>query len=117
MKAIILAVLALLCSTVHSVCFMESGNELENGSYYNDAFIQTGEESNEEPNALYYHCYNYYCYYYDDGPTVAFIIFVDILIPIGCCIGVTITIICVIRHIKMKRMREAEIQRQQLIDA
>ena len=63
----------------------------------------------------------YYYYYYDYGPSVAFIIFVDILIPIVCCVEIIVTIICVVKAIRRKRLRELEaIERQreaQLLNA
>ena len=46
----------------------------------------------------------YYTYYY--GPSVWVIIFVDILLPIACCIGIVIVIIVVIKHLRRKRERE-----------
>merc|ERR1712109_155459 len=55
----------------------------------------------QDVQGLYYHYY----YYYDDGQTVAAIIFLDILLPIACCIGIIITIVCVVRAVQRRKAR------------
>ena len=52
--------------------------------------------------------YNYYYYYGYEGQTVAAIIFLDILLPIACCIGIIVTIVCVMKHVRRRRMAEAQ---------
>ena len=133
MKTSTFAVLALLYATVNSACPMVS-NESDVGSYYD-----TGVAPQQDDGAVdvidlyvyyYYYCEyyiysGYYCHqesvyvddYYYDGQTIAFIICVEVLLPLLCCVGVVVTILCCLKCARQKRMREAEIQRQQLMDA
>ena len=70
-----------------------------------------------------YLCYDYYYpdypsydYDYYSGQTIVAIILLDVLLPLLCCVGIVVTICCITKSIKKKRVREAEIQRQQLMD-
>ena len=70
------------------------------GSYYK---VPTDDISAEDVQPKIEELYNYYYY---SGPSVVFIIFVDVLIPIVCCIGITIAIVCIVKHVNRKRQRE-----------
>ena len=131
MKTATLAVLALLYSTVNSACPLVS-NESDIGSYYDTGVAPQQEDGVENPIDLYVYYY-YVCnyeYFYGyrcvehsvyiddyDGQTIAFIICVEVLLPLLCCVGVVVTILCCLKCARQKRLREAEVQRQQLMDA
>ena len=89
---------------------MAFGESVENtASYYNpgaevSSVVRDTEESIQ---ALYY---NYYTgNYYNDGQTIAAIIILDIILPIACCVGMIITIVCVVRAMQRRRHREANL--------
>ena len=99
----LLAAIAALFMTVNAL----QQREKESGSYYEfgdhlEQILGGEQEMSPEMQEL------YYVYYYYDGPSVAFIIFVDILIPIVCCVAIVVTIICVVKAIRRKRLRELE---------
>ena len=53
--------------------------------------------------------YNYPSYYYDPPTqTIIAVILLDILLPIFCCIGIVVTILCVVKHINRKRQLERQ---------
>ena len=98
------AALATLSLTANA--FQEK--EKADGSYYqfvdaqaDEAIAASSEEMSPEIQELYY-------YYYYDGPSVVAIVFLDILLPIVCCIAIIVTILCVVKHIRKRRLRELE---------
>ena len=99
-----LRAIALMAATAFA--FQEQGNYAATaGSYYESG--REGIVSGAPEQAIQALYYNYvYGEYY--GQTVAAIIFLDILIPIACCIGIIVTIVCVVRAINRRRMYEAQ---------
>ena len=96
---------ALLALSMLGVTALAIGFEAQ-GSMYDpntEHSINSIRGVEQDVQGLYYHYY----YYYDDGQTVAAIIFLDILLPIACCIGIIITIVCVVRAVQRRKAREA----------
>ena len=68
-------------------------------------------------------CYDYYyptpvdpSYDYNSGQTIVAIIILEVLLPLLCCVGIVVTICCISKSIKKRRLRETEIERKQLMD-
>ena len=80
-------------------------SEGDSPSYYGSADAFTTVKGVEpEPQELYY---NYvYGEYYNSGQTVAAIIFLDIVLPIACCVGIICAIVCIIRASQRRRAHE-----------
>ena len=113
---------SLLCASLPTAnAFQENAANEQGGSHYQEKNGPTGAivEDGTTPTTP-QEMYNYY-YYYDgpSGQTIVAIIFIDIFLPIACCIGIIVTIVCVVKHINKKRRHEMmeahESRRQEMI--
>ena len=86
---------ATMASLTQAISFKEQ-EVPASGSYYQPP-TPFNQDADDEIIALYY-------YYY--GPSVAFIIFVDILIPVLIITGIVVTIVCVVRAVNRRRQFE-----------
>ena len=98
----IVTALALLCAT--------SVNALTetDGSYYEIPGGSLADKADQAQPTI----EELYGYYYG-GSSVVTIIFLDVLLPIVCCVGIIVTIVCVIKHVNRRRQLERQQDHEQ----